>query len=84
VKLAGKHAVVTGSTKGIGLGIARAFIGEGARVVINARTAADCAAVATQLGPRALAFPPTSHVRTTCAGWRATQWPRLTDASTCS
>jgi NAD(P)-dependent dehydrogenase (short-subunit alcohol dehydrogenase family) len=57
VKLAGKHAVVTGSTKGIGLGIARAFIREGARVVINARTPADCDAVAAELGPRAVAVP---------------------------
>ena len=44
MRLAGKTAVVTGSTKGIGLGIARAFTREGARVVINARHAAGCAA----------------------------------------
>jgi NAD(P)-dependent dehydrogenase (short-subunit alcohol dehydrogenase family) len=56
VRLQGKHAVVTGSTKGIGLGIARAFVREGARVVINARTAADCAAVADELGPSAVAI----------------------------
>lgn len=57
MKLAGKHAVVTGSTKGIGLGIARAFVREGARVVVNARTAADCHAVVTDLGPAAIAVP---------------------------
>src|SRR5689334_4163848 len=33
--LAGKVAVVTGSTSGIGLGIARALAGAGADVVIN-------------------------------------------------
>ncbi|MBL8839051.1 MAG: 3-hydroxybutyrate dehydrogenase [Alphaproteobacteria bacterium] len=33
--LAGRTAVVTGSTSGIGLGIARALAGQGARVVIN-------------------------------------------------
>ena len=54
MRLAGKHAVVTGSTKGIGLGIARAFVREGARVVIHSRSAADCAAVARELGPAAV------------------------------
>jgi 3-hydroxybutyrate dehydrogenase len=33
--LAGKHAVVTGSTSGIGLGIARALAGAGAKVLLN-------------------------------------------------
>jgi len=34
----GKVAVVTGSTRGIGLAIARALVGEGARVVVSSRT----------------------------------------------
>ena len=55
-RLAGKTAVVTGSTRGIGLAIARAFIREGARVVVNSRNAADCEAVARGLGPSALAL----------------------------
>src|SRR2546427_12675764 len=50
MRLAGRHALVTGSTKGIGLAIARVFVREGARVVITARHAADCAAVAKTLG----------------------------------
>lgn len=54
MKLGGKTAVVTGSTKGIGLAIARAFVREGARVVVNARNAADCSAVAKQLGSAAV------------------------------
>ena len=35
MKLAGKTALVTGSTSGIGLSIARAFATEGAAVMIN-------------------------------------------------
>jgi hypothetical protein len=38
-RLAGKVAVVTGSTMGIGWEIARRFMAEGARVVVNSRTA---------------------------------------------
>jgi NAD(P)-dependent dehydrogenase (short-subunit alcohol dehydrogenase family) len=37
--LAGKVAVITGSTRGIGLAIARAYVREGARVVISSRRA---------------------------------------------
>jgi NAD(P)-dependent dehydrogenase (short-subunit alcohol dehydrogenase family) len=54
VRLADKHALVTGSTKGIGLGIARAFAREGARVVIHSRSATECAAVAKTLGSAAI------------------------------
>jgi NAD(P)-dependent dehydrogenase (short-subunit alcohol dehydrogenase family) len=52
-RLEGKTAIVTGSTKGIGLAIARAFVREGARVVVNSRHADDCAAVARDLGAAA-------------------------------
>jgi NAD(P)-dependent dehydrogenase (short-subunit alcohol dehydrogenase family) len=54
-RLAGRTAIVTGSTKGIGLGIARAYVREGARVVVNSRSAEDCARVARELGSPAVA-----------------------------
>ena len=39
--LKGKNAVVTGSTSGIGLGLARAFAKDGANVLINGFGPAD-------------------------------------------
>ena len=49
-RFAGKTVIVTGSSTGIGEGIARRFHDEGANVVINARNAEKCAAVAADLG----------------------------------
>jgi 3-oxoacyl-[acyl-carrier protein] reductase len=47
--LAGKVALVTAATRGIGLGIAQALAAEGARVAVAARTAADVKQVADSL-----------------------------------
>jgi NAD(P)-dependent dehydrogenase (short-subunit alcohol dehydrogenase family) len=55
--LTGKVAIVTGSTKGIGLAIAERLVNEGAEVVVSARTATDVAEVATRLGGHALGIP---------------------------
>jgi NAD(P)-dependent dehydrogenase (short-subunit alcohol dehydrogenase family) len=47
--LAGKVAIVTGSTRGIGHAIATRFAQRGAQVVISSRDAAACEAVAQEL-----------------------------------
>ncbi len=47
-----KVAIVTGSTKGIGLGIAAALLTEGAKVVISARNAGEVAGAAAALGKK--------------------------------
>ena len=50
-RFSGKTVIITGSSTGIGEGIARRFHDEGANVVINARNAEKCAAVAGSLDP---------------------------------
>ncbi|CAN5183254.1 SDR family NAD(P)-dependent oxidoreductase [soil metagenome] len=49
LQLAGKRALVTGSTSGIGVGIARALAAEGAAVVIHGRDAGRAEQVAGEL-----------------------------------
>jgi 3-oxoacyl-[acyl-carrier protein] reductase len=60
LKLAGKHAIVTGSSKGIGAAIARALAAEGASVVVNyssSREAAETVVAAiTSAGGKAIAL----------------------------
>jgi 3-oxoacyl-[acyl-carrier protein] reductase len=46
-------AIVTGSTKGIGYEVARAFLAEGARVIINSRKPAEVDATVARLGKEA-------------------------------
>jgi 3-oxoacyl-[acyl-carrier protein] reductase len=56
IDLTGKVAFVTGSTRGIGLAIARALHGAGARVAIVGREQTRAATVAAELGERAAGF----------------------------
>jgi NAD(P)-dependent dehydrogenase (short-subunit alcohol dehydrogenase family) len=60
--LAGKVAVVTGSTQGLGAAIATLYVKEGAKVVLTGRSAADGKAVAKRLGKNAI-FEETDLVR---------------------
>ena len=60
MKLAGQAAIVTGAGRGIGRAVATAFAGEGAAVVLAARSPRELETVAreiTQAGGRALAVP---------------------------
>lgn len=53
--LAGKRALITGSSKGVGLAAARVFAAQGAQVVMHANTtAASARAAATDIGERVL------------------------------
>ncbi|MCU1593931.1 MAG: 3-oxoacyl-[acyl-carrier-protein] reductase, partial [Frankiales bacterium] len=47
--LTGKHALVTGGSRGIGLMIARGLLDAGASVVISSRNAAACDAAVSEL-----------------------------------
>jgi 3-oxoacyl-[acyl-carrier protein] reductase len=53
IDLTGKTAFVTGSTRGIGRAVARAFHGAGAKVAIVGRDAERARSVAAELGERA-------------------------------
>ena len=55
-RLQDRVAIVTGGAAGIGAAIARAFHGEGARVVVADRDAPQADAIAQTLGERALAI----------------------------
>ena len=76
--LTGRRALVTGSSQGIGLALARGLQSAGAEVVLNGRDAAKlAAAVAGVPGARSLAFDATDHhaVRAAIDGFEAEVGP---------
>ena len=56
-RLAGKVAVVTGSTQGLGAAIARLYVREGARVMLSGRSRDRGEALARELGDAARYHP---------------------------
>lgn len=76
--LTGKRALVTGSSQGIGLALARGLASAGAQVVLNGRDTAKLAqAAATISGALTLAFDATDHdaVRAAVDGFEAATGP---------
>ncbi len=55
--VSGKWVVITGGSRGIGEMIARAYVENGAKVILTARKAADVHALAADLGAAAHAIP---------------------------
>lgn len=53
-RVSGRVAIVTGASRGIGLGVARRLVDEGAQVVITARKPEGLADALEQLGPAAV------------------------------
>ena len=71
LQLAGKLALVTGSTAGIGLAIAKALAAEGARVIVNGRSearVAEAIAAIAEAHPAALLEPLAADLGTVARG----------------
>jgi 3-oxoacyl-[acyl-carrier protein] reductase len=53
MRLQNKVAIVTGSSRGLGKALAKAFVAEGASVVITSRASTEAKAAAAEIGPQA-------------------------------
>ena len=69
--LAGRTALITGGSRGIGLMIAKGFIAQGAKVYISSRKAEVCDAVAAELGDQCVSLPADVSTVDGCKGLAA-------------
>ncbi|WP_260515370.1 SDR family oxidoreductase [Serratia fonticola] len=78
-RLAGKYALITGRTSGIGLETARQFIAEGASVAITGRSASGLTAAGEMLGDVVLLHNDAGDIgqQPILAAQLAKSWPRL-------
>jgi NAD(P)-dependent dehydrogenase (short-subunit alcohol dehydrogenase family) len=76
-ELGGIRAVVTGATSGLGLAMARALAGAGARVVVTSRDAERARRVAADLGPDAFGIALDARDEDAVAAGVAEVWERL-------
>ncbi|AKG71091.1 SDR family oxidoreductase [Serratia fonticola] len=78
-RLAGKYALITGGTSGIGLETARQFIAEGATVAITGRSASGLTATGEMLGDVVLLHNDAGDIgqQPILAAQLAKSWPRL-------
>jgi 3alpha(or 20beta)-hydroxysteroid dehydrogenase len=67
-RLAGKTAIITGASRGMGASHARMFVAEGARVLLTDMRAPEGEGLASELGPNARFI---QHDATDAAGWDA-------------
>mgnify|MGYP000970554581 CR=1 FL=1 len=65
--LQGRTALVTGASRGLGFAIAKAFVGAGATVIVNARDGEALAKAAAGIGAAAMAFDVTDRKATPAA-----------------
>ena len=78
-RLAGKYALITGGTSGIGLDTARQFIAEGATVAITGRSKSGLQAAGETLGEVVLLHSDAGDIsqQPVLAAQLARRWPRL-------